>query len=134
MNLWNRFGWPGLVAVCLVGLVAPTGVLAQNLSQGLVQTRPASGAILAAPKLAPTVVGAVAATAAAKTGRAAGVKDAAAAPVAADGVERVTLGQAVVPLYGPWRFSVGDSPVDPVTHQMVWAEPGFDDSHWEMLT
>ena len=40
----------------------------------------------------------------------------------------VTLGQSVVPLYGPWKFTVGDSPVDPSTHSPLWAEPGFDDS------
>jgi hypothetical protein len=27
----------------------------------------------------------------------------------------ITLGQSVVPLYGPWKFTVGDSPLDPVT-------------------
>jgi hypothetical protein len=37
----------------------------------------------------------------------------------------------VIPLYGPWTFSVGDSPLDPITHQPLWAEPGFDDSQWE---
>jgi hypothetical protein len=51
----------------------------------------------------------------------------------AQGVTRVTLGQSVVPLYGPWKFTVGDSPVDPVTHALLWAEPGFDDSHWETI-
>jgi len=45
--------------------------------------------------------------------------------------ENVTLGQSVVPLYGPWKFTVGDSPLDPATHQPLWAEPGFDDSEWE---
>ena len=43
----------------------------------------------------------------------------------------VTLGQSAVPLYGPWKFTVGDSPLDPATHQPLWAEPGFDDSKWE---
>ena len=43
----------------------------------------------------------------------------------------VTLGQSAVTLYGPWKFTVGDSPLDPVTHQPLWAEPGFDDSKWE---
>jgi hypothetical protein len=38
-----------------------------------------------------------------------------------------------VPLYGPWRFTVGDSPIDPRTGQPLWAEPGFDDSHWETV-
>jgi hypothetical protein len=45
----------------------------------------------------------------------------------------VTLGQAAVPLYGPWKFTVGDSPLDPATGQPLWAEPGFDDSHWETV-
>jgi hypothetical protein len=45
----------------------------------------------------------------------------------------VTLGQSVVPLYGPWKFTVGDSPVDPVTGAPIWAQPGFDDSKWETV-
>ena len=49
-----------------------------------------------------------------------------------DGVD-VTLGQAAVPLYGPWRFTIGDSPIDPKTGQPLWAEPGFDDSQWETV-
>lgn len=53
---------------------------------------------------------------------------------AAEDTEQVTLGHAVMPLYGPWRFSVGDSPIDPVTKQPLWAEPGFDDSHWETVS
>ena len=43
----------------------------------------------------------------------------------------VTIGQSAVSLYGPWKFSVGDSPIDPATHQPLWAQPGFDDSRWE---
>jgi sulfur transfer complex TusBCD TusB component (DsrH family) len=49
------------------------------------------------------------------------------------GTTHLTLGQSVVPLYGPWKFTVGDSPVDPVTHTPLWAQPGFDDSHWETV-
>jgi serine phosphatase RsbU (regulator of sigma subunit) len=45
----------------------------------------------------------------------------------------ITLGQAVVPLYGPWKFTVGDSPIDPATHTPLWADPGFDDSKWETV-
>ena len=45
----------------------------------------------------------------------------------------VTLGPSVVPLYGPWKFTVGDSPVDPATHTLLWAQPGFDDSQWETV-
>jgi hypothetical protein len=45
----------------------------------------------------------------------------------------VTLGQSVAPLLGPWKFTVGDSPIDPVTHAPLWAQAGFDDSHWETV-
>ena len=45
----------------------------------------------------------------------------------------ITLGQSVVPLYGPWKFTIGDSPVDPRTGKPLWAEPGFDDASWESL-
>jgi sulfur transfer complex TusBCD TusB component (DsrH family) len=45
--------------------------------------------------------------------------------------ENVTLGQSSVPLYGPWKFTVGDSPTDPKTGRALWAESGFDDSGWE---
>ena len=45
----------------------------------------------------------------------------------------ITLGQSVVPLNGPWRFTLGDSPIDPATHQPLWAQPSFDDSHWETI-
>jgi hypothetical protein len=51
----------------------------------------------------------------------------------ADGAAHITLGQAAVPLYGPWKFTVGDSPMDPKTGRPLWAEPGFDDSKWEMM-
>ena len=51
----------------------------------------------------------------------------------ADGIAHVTLGQSAVPLYGPWKFTVGDSPIDPKTDQPLWAEPGFDDSKWETV-
>lgn len=37
-------------------------------------------------------------------------------PSAPQGAAAVTLGQAVIPLYGPWKFKIGDSPLDPVTH------------------
>jgi hypothetical protein len=51
----------------------------------------------------------------------------------APGTIHVTLGQSVVPLYGPWKFTIGDSPIDPVTHALLWAQPDFDDSHWETI-
>jgi hypothetical protein len=47
--------------------------------------------------------------------------------------EHISLGQSAVPLYGPWKFSVGDSPVDPATHTPLWAQPGFNDSKWETV-
>ena len=45
----------------------------------------------------------------------------------------VTLGQSSVPLYGPWKFTVGDSPINPKTGQPLWIEPSFDDSNWETV-
>src|SRR5579863_9878641 len=53
-------------------------------------------------------------------------------PVQAAPVE-ITLGQAAAPLFGPWKFTIGDSPLDPAIGQPLWAEPGFDDSHWETV-
>jgi hypothetical protein len=50
-----------------------------------------------------------------------------------DDVSVISLGRAKVPLYGPWKFQVGDSPLDPVTGKPVWSEPGFDDSQWETV-
>ncbi len=44
---------------------------------------------------------------------------------AASNPVRVTLGEAVVPLNGPWRFHTGDDP--------RWADPNFDDSSWETV-
>jgi hypothetical protein len=52
---------------------------------------------------------------------------------AAGGTVNVRLGQSVVPLYGPWKFTVGDSPIDPKTGQPLWAESSFDDSKWETV-
>lgn len=49
------------------------------------------------------------------------------------GAVEVRLGDSVVALNGPWKFQVGDSPLDPLTHQPVWAQPGFDDSKWETV-
>jgi hypothetical protein len=51
----------------------------------------------------------------------------------ADGIAHVTLGQSAVPLYGPWKFTVGDSPIDPKTGRPLWVEPDFDDSKWETV-
>jgi len=44
------------------------------------------------------------------------------------------IGQSVIPLYGPWKFQVGDSPVDPVKHTPLWAQANFDDSGWEIVS
>ncbi len=55
------------------------------------------------------------------------------AQAASQNGEQVTLGQSAVRLYGPWKFTVGDSPINPATGQPVWAEPGFDDSKWETV-
>jgi hypothetical protein len=49
------------------------------------------------------------------------------------GISKITLGQAAVPLYGPWKFTVGDSPIDAKTGKPLWAEPDFDDSKWETV-
>lgn len=46
---------------------------------------------------------------------------------------QITIGRSVIPLYGPWKFMPGDAPLDPVTHQPLWANPAFDDSHWESV-
>lgn len=42
-----------------------------------------------------------------------------------DSAVSITLGRAIVPLDGPWRFHTGDDP--------HWADPGFDDSSWEVM-
>jgi len=34
----------------------------------------------------------------------------------AQDITRVTLEQSIVPLYGPWRFTVDDSPIDPAAN------------------
>lgn len=41
------------------------------------------------------------------------------------GVEQVRLGDAVVPLVGPWKFHTGDD--------AAWSQPGFDDSSWSAM-
>jgi Stage II sporulation protein E (SpoIIE) len=54
-------------------------------------------------------------------------------PANPDSVAPITFGQAVVPLNGPWRFQIGDSPINPQTGTPLWADPGYDDSHWETI-
>ena len=55
------------------------------------------------------------------------------APAQPASAEQITLGQSAVPLYGPWKFHIGDSPIDPRTGKPLWAEPDFDDSNWETV-
>lgn len=52
----------------------------------------------------------------------------------ADCIESITFGQTILPLNGPWRFSTGDSPQDPATHQPLWALPAFSDAAWQNYT
>jgi hypothetical protein len=56
-----------------------------------------------------------------------------AVPAAAAPIAHITVGDSTAPLNGPWKFHIGDSPVDPVSHVPLWAEPGFDDSNWETV-
>ena len=49
------------------------------------------------------------------------------------GTGDIRLGQSAAPLYGPWKFTVGDPPADSVTHAPLWAGPGFDVSKWETV-
>jgi serine phosphatase RsbU (regulator of sigma subunit) len=53
--------------------------------------------------------------------------------VSAAPIDQITVGDSTAPLNGPWKFHIGDSPVDPVSHAPLWAEPGFDDSTWETV-
>jgi signal transduction histidine kinase len=61
------------------------------------------------------------------------VKSSQGAPVLAENTANITLGRSLAPLNGPWKFHAGDSPLDPVTHAPLWAEPGFDDTQWETV-
>lgn len=54
-------------------------------------------------------------------------------PARPDSFVQVSLGQSAVPLHGPWKFTLGDSPIDPKTGKPLWAEPEFDDSKWETV-
>ena len=56
-----------------------------------------------------------------------------AAPAQAGPIEHIVIGDSTAPLYGPWKFHVGDSPIDPINHSPLWSEPGFDDSTWETV-
>ncbi len=46
---------------------------------------------------------------------------------------QIQLGDSVVPLLGPWKFTLGDSPINPSTGKPLWSEPAFDDSQWETV-
>ena len=54
-------------------------------------------------------------------------------PVSAPAATVIHLGDSVVALNGPWKFSIGDSPVDPDSKTPLWASPNFDDSKWETV-
>jgi hypothetical protein len=56
-----------------------------------------------------------------------------AAPAQAGPIEHIVIGDSTAPLYGPWKFHLGDSPIDPINHSPLWSEPGFDDSTWETV-
>jgi hypothetical protein len=45
--------------------------------------------------------------------------------------QTIILGQSAVSLTGPWKFAPGDSPW--VNGAFLWAQPTFDDSHWNSL-
>jgi serine phosphatase RsbU (regulator of sigma subunit) len=48
-------------------------------------------------------------------------------------IEHIIIGNSTAPLYGPWKFHIGDSPIDPTNHSPLWSEPAFDDSMWETV-
>src|ERR1035438_3524479 len=50
------------------------------------------------------------------------VESAQPAPVQRESPVRITIGQSVAPLYGPWKFKIGDSPLDPVTRAPLRSE------------
>ena len=54
-------------------------------------------------------------------------------PARTDSTAPITVGHSVFPLYGPWKFHIGDSPTDPHTGNPLWAESGFDDANWETV-
>src|SRR5580658_7669466 len=56
-----------------------------------------------------------------------------ASPAQSQSTAHITLGQSAVPLYGPWKLTVGDSPIDPKTGKPLWAGPDFHDSKWETV-
>lgn len=57
--------------------------------------------------------------------------NAAKTPAQISSPEVITLGNSAVALNGPWKFQPGDSPW--VNGAPLWAESGFDDSHWAAM-
>ena len=53
--------------------------------------------------------------------------------VGAAPIKQITVGDSTESLNGPWKFHIGDSPLDLASHTPVWAEPEFDDSKWETV-
>lgn len=49
--------------------------------------------------------------------------------------QTIVIGQSVLPLAGPWKFSPGDSPWlgTAVDRNFLWAGADFDDSHWDTM-
>ena len=54
--------------------------------------------------------------------------DAGLAQAAPEHIKHIVIDDSTAPLYGPWKFHVGDSPIDPINNSPLWSEPGFDDS------
>jgi hypothetical protein len=55
-----------------------------------------------------------------------------AALVAAHPTAHSSLVPYAVSLDSPWKFTLGDSPINPKTGLPLWAEPDFDDSTWQI--
>ncbi len=55
-------------------------------------------------------------------------------PVSTETTSQIVFSTSETPLYGPWRFRIGDSPIDPATGAPLWAQPGFDDSAWQTVS
>lgn len=54
-------------------------------------------------------------------------------PSGAKPAMRITLGQSLFKLTGPWHFHVGDSPRASGSDSPLWAMPRFQDSNWESV-
>ncbi|HEX4022976.1 MAG TPA: SpoIIE family protein phosphatase [Acidobacteriaceae bacterium] len=64
-------------------------------------------------------------TAAITPGASAQTRTVASASVPASNALHITLGQAIVPLTGPWKFHTGDNP--------RWADANFNDEDWQTM-